>query len=301
MVSTKFNRHQHQNSRQQLLISRFLANRSFLFPNITRTKLILLSISILVCVRLMTLVSIMTVDINSDDSTNNKMLRSSTNNNKQAQGLYRGIQYWKDGVTQKVQTLYETKFARFQVHQIKIENGDTQAPPKIIYDWMWFDESDNINVLVETSTSDDDEEEGPKYIVLEQTKYGIQGLTYAVVGGLIELNEEPIVAAKRELKEELGMVASEWTDLGNYRAAANRGGGTTYSFLARNAVKDLTSTNAQNMDKDDAGTHIAVGELERQDMIYLTRSQLQQAVLDGKFKEIKWAATVALALLKTTN
>ena len=100
-------------------------------------------------------------------------------------------------------------------------------------------------------------------------------------------------AAKRELKEELNMIAKEWIDLGSYRAAANRGGGTTYTFLARKATYISSSTSKTS------NNGIAEGELERQDIVLLTRSQLIESVLQGKFKEIKWTATVALALLKT--
>jgi ADP-ribose pyrophosphatase YjhB (NUDIX family) len=240
---------------------------------------------------------------------------------QQQQQTYRGTQYWKEGVTQSVQTLYETPFARFQIHKVQL--GDTAST--IINDWLWYDESDNINVLVERA-------EDGKFLVLEQTKYGIDGSTYAVVGGLIETEikqqqqqqqgeggESPLQAAQRELQEELGMVATNWVELGAYRAAANRGGGTTYTFLARQAAAaaaaDGNTNNNKNNNKKKAGatptTHqqpqknskgrIAPGELERQDVIELSREELLEAVLAGKFKEIKWTATVALALLRTTT
>jgi ADP-ribose pyrophosphatase YjhB (NUDIX family) len=226
---------------------------------------------------------------------------------KQPQQTYRGTQYWKDGVTQSVQTLYETPFARFQIHQVQL--GDTAS--SIINDWLWYDESDNINVLVERA-------EDGKFLVLEQTKYGIDGSTYAVVGGLIETaieqqqkqgGESPLQAAQRELQEELGMVATNWVELGAYRAAANRGGGTTFTFLARQAANSnnnnkkkagATLTNHQQPQKNSQG-RIAPGELERQDVIELSREELLEAVLAGKFKEIKWTATVALALLRMTT
>jgi ADP-ribose pyrophosphatase YjhB (NUDIX family) len=228
---------------------------------------------------------------------------------QQQQQTYRGTQYWKEGITQSVQTLYETPFARFQIHQVQL--GDTTNT--IINDWLWYDESDNINVLVERA-------EDGKFLVLEQTKYGIDGLTYAVVGGLIETaieqqqgggggGESPLQAAQRELQEELGMVATNWVELGAYRAAANRGGGTTYTFLARQAADSknnknkkagATSTTHQQPQKNSKG-RIAPGELERQDVIILSREELLEAVLAGKFKEIKWTATVALALLRTTT
>lgn len=203
--------------------------------------------------------------------------------------IFRGKQYWKEGVTQSVQTLYETPFARFQIHQVKL-----QPSGPIIEDWLWFDEADNVNILVQ------DEAEG-KFWIMEQTKYAFGGglgddgddKTYAVVGGLIEPDESALEAAQRELREELRLESSDWVSLGNYVAAANRGGGTTHVFWARKA-RPLPGSNLNQRSPDG----ISEGELERQDRIKLSRQELLQALELGRFREIKWTATVALALLR---
>lgn len=44
--------------------------------------------------------------------------------------------------------------------------------------------------------------------------YAIGRKTIEAVSGAIERKEKPIKAAKRELREELGMVAEKWTNLG---------------------------------------------------------------------------------------
>lgn len=54
---------------------------------------------------------------------------------------YRGYQYWNKNQTLSVQTLVETKFARAQLHSVKLENGD------IINDWLWFDEGNEYKNL----------------------------------------------------------------------------------------------------------------------------------------------------------
>ena len=148
------------------------------------------------------------------------LLGTSINNNRISQeGKFQGAQYWKPGFTQNVDTLYETSFARFQLHHVLLEDGTT------VKDWMWYDEADNVNVLVETQQS--------TFLIFKQTKYGIpEASSLAVVGGLIEPGEDPLKAAQRELQEELGMTSSDWKTLGNFRAAANRGG-TTFVFWVR--------------------------------------------------------------------
>jgi 8-oxo-dGTP pyrophosphatase MutT (NUDIX family) len=205
---------------------------------------------------------------------------------------FQGSQYWKRGVTQGVQTLYETQFGRFQIHQVQLENGN------VVKDWMWLDETDNINVLVE-------KKDNHNFLVLQQEKYGLEKTTLAVVGGLIEPHEKPLQAAQRELEEELGLESQEWISLGAYRAAANRGGGTTHTFLARNCeevIMDTTSSKKRNNNNNNGGGgKMAVGEEEHQEVIELSRDELLDALLKGKFQEIKWTATVALALLETAN
>jgi ADP-ribose pyrophosphatase len=197
-------------------------------------------------------------------------------------GSYMGTQYWNDrGATLEVMDLYETKFARFQVHKVLLEGGKT-----VVDDWMWMDECDNVNVLIQNGKGN--------YLVFEQRKYGIKGLTYAVLGGLIDPGEDPLTAAQRELKEELQMISTEWVSLGAYRAMANRGGGTTHTFLARHTHPIVTSEPAiMNKKKE-----FSEGESERQEVLELSKKELIEALLAGKFKEIKWTATAALALLK---
>ena len=48
----------------------------------------------------------------------------------------------------------------------------------------------------------------------EEFHYGIGRTTLEVVSGGIESDEHPAFAAERELREELGIQAEQWTDLG---------------------------------------------------------------------------------------
>eukprot|EP00934_Nitzschia_sp_Nitz4_P002327 Nitzschia sp. Nitz4//scaffold5_size260463//22619//23551//NITZ4_000941-RA/size260463-processed-gene-0.109-mRNA-1//-1//CDS//3329555217//2327//frame0 len=194
-------------------------------------------------------------------------------------GIYRGSEsHWKEGVTLSVKTVFETPFARCQVHEVQV--GQTH-----IDDWLWFDEYNNVNVLVQ--------HESGMFWILEQTKYALPGKSYAVMGGMIEPNESPLESAQRELREELQLESPDWVSLGSYVAASNRGGGTTNIFWARQA-KNIPGVEQHQLE----GGEIAQGELERQDVVQLTKEELVKALLGGKFQEIKWTATVALALLQ---
>jgi 8-oxo-dGTP pyrophosphatase MutT (NUDIX family) len=48
----------------------------------------------------------------------------------------------------------------------------------------------------------------------EEFRYAVGRPSLEVVSGGVEDGEEPLAAARRELKEELGIEAGEWTDLG---------------------------------------------------------------------------------------
>jgi ADP-ribose pyrophosphatase len=160
------------------------------------------------------------------------------------------------------------KFLTVEEHAVQFPDG------RIIKDWPWIITPDYINVVAIT---DDDQ-----FLMFRQGKYGIEGLALAPVGGYLEPGEEPLAAAQRELFEETGYQAREWTALGDYRVDANRGCGTAHFFVARGAHR--------------AGERHA-DDLEEQTLLMLTRDQVAAALARGEFRVLGWAANVALALL----
>jgi ADP-ribose pyrophosphatase len=163
--------------------------------------------------------------------------------------------------------LDHSKFLVVEEHTVELPDG------QIIYDWPWVITPDFVNVVAVTRDG--------LHLCFRQTKYGIEGTSLAPVGGYLEPGEAPLAAAQRELLEETGYEAAEWTDLGRYRVDANRGAGMAYFFLARQAHR------VGEPDADD---------LEEQEMLLLTRDQMQAALDGGDFKLLPWATIVALAL-----
>ena len=159
------------------------------------------------------------------------------------------------------------KFLKVENHVIELPNGT------IIPDWAWIIIPDAAIVLPITP-------EG-KFLCFRQTKYAIQGTSLAPVGGMIEENEDPFDAAKRELSEEMGCEASNWVNLGSYILDPNRGCATMHLFLALDA-KQVTDP-----DSDD---------LEDQELLVLSKDEIKKALREGEFKIMAWAAVVALSL-----
>merc|ERR1712205_95689 len=82
----------------------------------------------------------------------------------------------------------------------------------------------------------------------------------------------------------------DWTFLGRYRTAANRGGGFIYTYFLKNAVPIL--------DGGGTASFQISGDDEAQEIEFLTLEEVKSELLNGNFQEVKWAATVALALLQ---
>lgn len=153
-------------------------------------------------------------------------------------------------------------------HAVELPDG------RVIEDWPWVESREFANVVAVT-------EEG-RFLLFRQVKYAVAGTTLGPVGGYLDPGEDPLAAARRELLEETGHEAVEWTPLGRYVVDGNRGCGVGHLFLARGARK------VAEPDADD---------LEEQELLTLTRAEVEAALAEGRFGVLSWAAAVALALL----
>ena len=160
------------------------------------------------------------------------------------------------------------KYLSVETHAVELPDG------RVIDEWPWLITPDYVNVLLVNEVG--------LYLIFRQTKYAVAGTTLAPVGGYLEPGEDPLEAAKRETLEETGHEAPDWVDLGHFAVDGNRGAGVGYLYLARDARK-IADINAD--------------DLEEQELLFLTRDELQIALLAGEFKVMSWATVVALALL----
>ena len=163
--------------------------------------------------------------------------------------------------------LSHNKFLTVENHAVELPDG------RVILDWAWIIIPSAVIVLAVTADH--------RFLCFRQTKYAVDGITLAPVGGMLEPNEIPLEAAKRELLEETGYEASEWVNLGSHILDPNRGIATMHLFLALHA-KQITQP-----DSDD---------LEDQELLLLSRSAVESALRAGEFKILAWSAVVAMAL-----
>ena len=74
-------------------------------------------------------------------------------------------------------------------------------------------------------------------IVVEEYRHGARIVALGTIGGAVESDEAPIVAALRELREETGCVASEIVDLGPTWANFGNHTNRVHHFLARGCIR----------------------------------------------------------------
>lgn len=165
-----------------------------------------------------------------------------------------------------------TPYLSVEMRTIQLPDGRT------IPNWAWVDTPDYINVVAITRAGE--------FICFRQTKYAVSGTSLAVVGGYIEPGEKPLAAAQRELLEETGYRAEQWESLGSYAVDGNRGAGTAHFFLAQGAEK------VAEIDADD---------LEVQELLLLSRAEVESALANHEFKVLAWAAIVSLALQSSSG
>jgi 8-oxo-dGTP pyrophosphatase MutT (NUDIX family) len=161
----------------------------------------------------------------------------------------------------------QSPWVKVEYHEVELPDG------RVIPDWSWVTTPDYINVVLHTETG--------QFLCFRQRKYGVPEPMLALVGGYLQPGEPPLAAAQREVREETGYVSEDWVDLGHYLVDPNRGIATGHLYLARQARQ------ACEIDSDD---------LEEQEILWLSRAELEQALARGEFKILAWAAAVAFAL-----
>ncbi len=81
------------------------------------------------------------------------------------------------------------------------------------------------------------ETEDGRVVMLRTYKHGARRVSLTFPAGAIAPGEDPLTAAKRELLEETGYAADDWTGLGDFVVQGNHRGCACHMFHARGARK----------------------------------------------------------------
>jgi 8-oxo-dGTP pyrophosphatase MutT (NUDIX family) len=118
--------------------------------------------------------------------------------------------------------------------------------------------------------------------LVQQYKRGPDRLVYDLPAGYLDTPDEPpLIAAQRELREETGITAGRWRELGHPVIDTNRADTRAHLFLAL----DARQTVAQQLDPTETLT-----------VSYHTPSELRSLVLSGAIDSLATVAAIMTAL-----
>ena len=81
--------------------------------------------------------------------------------------------------------------------------------------------------------------EAGQVVFVRQFRQAVCDWTFELPGGRIDPDEDPLLAAQRELREEAGLEAADWQFLGRFVMDANRHCGWCCAFLATGARQTM--------------------------------------------------------------
>lgn len=126
------------------------------------------------------------------------------------------------------------------------------------------------------------EDEAGRALMLRQYKHGPRRVSLTFPAGMMAPGEDPLAAAKRELLEETGYEAADWTALGATVVQGNQRGCVCHMFHARGARKVAEADS---------------GDLEEMRVEFLTRAELIEAAATGEYALLPVIAMLGVVLL----
>lgn len=172
--------------------------------------------------------------------------------------------------------IYDDRWFRARADSCQFPDGRIIEPYYIVElpDWC--------NVILVTKDE--------RVILVRQYRYPIDTATYELPGGVIEKNEDPKLAAKREMEEETGYTSDDIEFLMKLSPNPAVNNNTAYFFLVRNAVPTV-STNP------DLFEDIDIVSFSKEEIIaFVQENQMPHGVQVGPM----YAAMVQLGWLKFT-
>lgn len=157
------------------------------------------------------------------------------------------------------ETIFEGHIVKLDVDQVRLPNGK-QASREVVY------HPGGVAVLAL--------DEDNTVVLVRQYRYPIRGTLLELPAGKLDPGEEHGLAAARELREETGLVASEWTYLGYTLASPGFCTEALHMYLARG----LTQKD-QRLDED-----------EFLDLVAVSFDELVAHIMDGRITDAKTVA-----------
>ncbi len=158
---------------------------------------------------------------------------------------------WK--VIQKKKIFTGQIFHYHQIHTKQID-GHLEGYFDVLEFYRW------VNIIAQTSTGD--------WIMVRQFRQGSLEMSLEIPGGAVNPEEDPLIAAKRELREETGYISDQWSLLGVMRPNPAIMDNTCHVYLAENAkyegelqLDPLEDIEVQLMAREQVNDYIHQGQI----------------------------------------
>lgn len=177
---------------------------------------------------------------------------------------------WEAAVQKRTKTgsklVIDDRWLRVTADECKTESGQVVAPYYVVHEPDWV-QIYAVNTIAQVLT-------------VRQYRYAADAFCTELPGGVVEADETPEFAAKRELLEETGFVAGEWTYVGKLFANPARQTNAVHLFIAEN----LEALAGQQLEESEDLT-----------WAFMSTAELDEEIEKGEFTQALHVASVLRA------
>ena len=181
--------------------------------------------------------------------------------------MVNGFMTIKDFKEEKInsQKVYEGKILTLNVDKVRLPNGKEAFREVVIH-------NGGVTIVAQPDPE--------KIVLIKQFRYPVGKVFWELPAGRLNINEDPVLASKRELKEETGYIANKWEPLGIVYPLPGYSSEVLYFFKATDLIDDEPEPDP------DENIEVKVMDLK----------QAWQMVKDGEIRDAKTISGLSLIL-----
>ena len=173
----------------------------------------------------------------------------------------------KDFKEEKISSklIHEGKILTYTIDTVRLPSGRESIREVVLH-------NGGVTIVAQPDPS--------KIVLVKQFRYAVRKVLWELPAGTLHKNEDPVLAAKRELKEETGYIANKLESMGIVYPLPGYSSEVLYFFKATDLIDDEP--------EPDQDENIEVKVLEL--------NQAWQMIKDGEIRDAKTIAGISLVM-----